>query len=78
MHHSKIKQCIRHVMMIIPGYVNQETGKLVVKLPHNENNDCVSAWVGHSLSPFDSEGRQNEFAKLAFFFNARMPRKPVS
>lgn len=41
---------IKHIMMIIPGYVNQGTGKLVVKLPHHKNNDCVSAWVGHSLS----------------------------
>ena len=32
---------MEHIMMIIPGYVNQETEKLVVKLPHQESNDPV-------------------------------------
>ena len=44
-----IKQYMKHVMTVISGYVNQETGKLVVMLPHHKNDDCVSAWVGHSL-----------------------------
>lgn len=46
------KQYMEHVMMIIPGYVNQETDKLVVKFPYHENNNSVIAWVGHSLSQF--------------------------
>lgn len=73
-----IKQYRKHVMMIIPGYVNWETGKLVVKVPHHKNNDCVSTWIGHLSPRSDFERRQNEFAELALFFNVGIPSKPVS
>ena len=62
-----IKQYMKHIMMIIPGYVNQETDKLVVKLPHHENNDPVIAWVGHSLSQLKLWGKTKQICRAGSF-----------